>query len=178
MPPETTADTLELPPAPERPADRYTVRRDRCVVEVSLRPLGIRLLRARLRARAGDLVVSGGEPAVASIQLDLLARPIRLAPLAAMVLRGVPRRRRLTFTAVDVDLPTGSHWTTIDGAVTVPESAGRPWSLPLTVRAVPGDEATILLAARGPIRPPETVRGWFAGVARWLWLDAAVEFAR
>lgn len=174
MPSETT-DTLELPPAPERPADRYALRRDRCVVEISLRPFGIRLLRARLRARAGDLVVSGGEPLVASIQLDLLARPIRVAPMAALLLRGVPRRRRLTFTAVDVDLPTGSHPTPIDGAVTVHGSAGRPWSLPLAVRTVPADEATILLAARGPIRPPETVRGWFG---RCLWLDAAVEFAR
>lgn len=180
MPSETT-ETLELPAVPERPSDRYTLRSDHAVAEVSLRLLGVRLVRVRLRARGGDLVLAGGatdrEP-VATIEIELLARPVRSGPVAAFLLRDVPRRRRFTFTAVDVDLPTGPRPAPLDGEVIVRGSAGESWSLPLTARIVPSDEDTILLAAHGPIRPSKAVRSGLGAVGRWLWLDAAVEFAR
>lgn len=176
MPSETT-DTLELPTTPEHPAERYVLRRGHCVVEVSLRLLGVRLIRARLRARGGDLVVTGSPPA-ASIQVDLLARPVRVAPPVALLLRRIPRRRRLSFAAVDVDLPTGTDRAPLDGEITTLGSVVPTWRLPLTARIVPSDDATMLLAAQGPIRPLGTKRGGFAFIGRSLWLDAAAEFAR
>lgn len=178
MPSETT-ETLELPATPGDPTDRYALRRDRGAVEVSLRLVGVRLIRARLRARDGELVVTGGVPSAGSIRVDLLARPIRIAPAPlAVLLRGVRRRRRLTFTAVDVDLPTGAQRSYLDGEITVHGSSGQPWSLPLTIRVVPSEDATVLLAAQGPIRPQGTVTGRLAALGRLLWLDAAVEFSR
>jgi hypothetical protein len=165
-----------LPAEPEHPADDYTLRPDRCVVEVSLRLLGVRLVRARLRVRSGELMVAGSPPA-ASLKAELLARPERIAP-PVFARRGVPSRRRLSFAATDVGLPTGSHRANADGEVAVHGSVDTPWSLPLTVRVVPSDDTSILLAVHGRIRPPGTAKGWFASVGRFLWLDAAAEFVR
>lgn len=159
-----------VPTLPDTQVTGYPLRPDRCVVEVCLRLLGVRLGRVRLRARDGDLLVTGSPP-VASIRVELLARPERVGPLTGMLLRHVPRRGRLTFAAVDADLPTGTRTVPLDGDVDV--DGGAPWTLPLTVRTVPTEDTAVVLAARGPVRPPGTVRRW-----RGLWVDAAVEFAR
>lgn len=187
MPSETT-ETLELPAAAADPAQRYSLRREHCVVEVSLRLLGIRLVRARLRARSGDLVVTGDvpgqesdprrSPSSASIDVDLYARPIRITPPFTLLFRDVPRRRRLTFTAADIDLPLGAQRAHLDGEVIVTGWESEPWSLPLSIRVLPADDATVLLAVQGPISPQGTVRRPLALVSRLLWLDAAAEFSR
>lgn len=191
MPSETT-ETLELAAAESDPAQRYSLRRDRCVVEVSLRLLGLPLVRARLRARGGDLVVTGDapepgpgldrSPSAASAQVDLYARPVRITPPLALLFRDVPRRRRLTFTAADIDLPMGAQQAHLDGEVIVTGWESELWSLPLSIRVLPTEDATILLTAQGPVRPRRTIKSPLARLVRlpWLdlWLDAAAEFSR
>jgi hypothetical protein len=173
--PAETTDTKQLPAVPDAQVTSYALRRDRSVVEVCLRPLGVRIGRVRLPARNGDLLVTGTPP-VASIRVELPARPDRAGPLIGILLRRVPRRGRLTFAATDVDLPTGSHTAPVDGDLDGAGSA--PWSLPLTARTVAWDDTAIVLTAHGPARPPASARGWPARAGRWLWVEAAVEFTR
>lgn len=176
MPRETT-DTNVLPAIPDAQVTSYGLRRERCVIEVCLRPLGVRLGRVRLRTKNGDVLVTGSPP-VASIRVELLARPERVGPMVGMLLRRVPRRSRLTFAAVDIDLPAGSRTVPMDGELDVDGAGGPPWSLSLTVRTVVNDDTTIVLVAHGPLSPPRTAKGWQAGAGRWLWVEAAVEFTR
>jgi hypothetical protein len=124
-----TTDTkvLAVPDA----ATRYSLNLDRCVIEVSLRPLGVRLARARLRARGGELVVTG-RPPVASITMDVMAKP-------SWVFRS--KARRLSFAAADVDM--------IASVAVELEIAGTTTSLPLVARFVHVDEQAVVVAARG-----------------------------
>jgi len=155
-------------PGPEQTTDepaRYSLNLDRCVIEVSVRPLGLRLARARFRARDGDLVITG-QPPVASIRIDIQARPDRVGiPLAARFW-ATARRQRFSCTAADIDVITTRQPIAINGEVDV----NGPWLLPLTVRFVHVDEHAVVLAARGPVRSGRT--------GRWLWVEAAVEFTR
>jgi hypothetical protein len=153
------ADTkiLPVPDAATGESIRYPLNLERCVIEVSLRPLGVRLARARLRARGGELVMTG-RPPVASITMDVVAKPERVGvPWVAGLFR--PAARRLSFAAADVDMIAS---VAVDGEL---EIAGVTTSLPLVARFVHVDEHAVVVAARG--------RG-----GRWLWIEAAVEFAR
>lgn len=159
MPTDST-DTKVLPVVPDIEEIGFPLRQS--VIEVSLRPLGVRVGRVRLPVRAGELAVTGQPPA-ATIRVELLARPGRSGSPAGRLLRGG------TLTCVAADLILGSG--VVEGAVDI---GGVTWSLPLTARVVAFEDSAIVLVVRGPIRPHRTVKGW----RRWLWAEAALEFTR
>ena len=150
MLPDTT-DTKVLPVQ-----TTYSLNLDRCVIEISLRPLGLPLARARLRARDGQLDVTG-QPPVASIRLEVLATPVRVS---VPLFRSPSHRRPLVFTAADLEMIVTPQSIAVHGE---PEADG-PSSLSLTARFVHVDEHAVVLAVRGPVRR--------------LWVEAAMEFTR
>ncbi|HEX9337908.1 MAG TPA: hypothetical protein VF892_18570 [Pseudonocardiaceae bacterium] len=164
MPPDAT-DTKVLP-VPGQEQTTYSLNLDRCAIEMSLRPLGLPIARARLRARAGELAVTG-RPPVASIRLEVRAAPDRVSmPLGVALFRSRSDRRRLVFTATDVEMIVTRQPIAMKGEL---DDADEPSPLPLTVRFVHVDEHAVVLAARGPLRPMP---------GRWLWVEAAMEFTR
>jgi hypothetical protein len=121
-------DTAVLPVRPVDglpPVGDYRLRLDRCVAEVSVRLLGRPLVRARVRASGGTLVV--GEPTTLTIDLRAGARRLR-----------VPDRIDVTFAGPG----------TFDGLVRV---RGEEHPLVLKVRSVHADEDTAVLAASGAL---------------------------
>jgi hypothetical protein len=149
MPPDT-----KILPVPGREQTTYSLNLDRCAIEISLRPLGLPLARARLRAREGALEMTG-QPPVASIGLEVQATPDRVSmPLGAALFRSTSHHGRLVFTANDVEMIVAPQPIAVQGEP----------SLSLTARLVHVDEHAVVLAARGPVR--------------WLWLEAAMEFTR
>ena len=160
--PTEIADTKIMPAVPDTDGASYAL--GRAVVEVSLRPMGIRLGRIRLPARDGALTVTDRGT---SIRVALSGRPERRSPLARWLVPVIGP----TFTATGIDLPSGSHGAVVHGGFGLGSAR---WSLPLTVRAVATEDTAIVLAAHGPLRPPRTVKGW----RRRLYVDIAVEFTR
>lgn len=156
----------------------YSLQPDRCVIEVSLRLLGLRLVRARLRPRAGTVTLSADRRS-AAITAEAMARPERIGPpvLGALLVRAVSRAMRLTFTAADVDLTTraGVGWPVPIAASVRGYVARAAWSLPLVARVLELDEERLLLAVRGPVRRPGARS---LPPRSWTWVEAAAEFAR
>lgn len=146
MPPDT-----KVLPVPGQEQTTYSLNPDRCAIEISLRPLGLPLARARLRAREGALEVTGSPP-IASIRLEVQATPDRVSmPLGAALFRSTFHRGQLVFTAADVEMTVTPQPIAVKG-------------ISLTARFVHVDEHAVVLAARGPVR--------------WLWVEAAMEFTR
>jgi hypothetical protein len=141
MPPDT-ADTRVLPVNGQEQTT-YSLDLDRCAIEISLRPLGLPLARARLRAREGELDVTGQPPA-ASIRLEVLATPVRVGmPLGAALFRS-PSRRRLVFSAADIEAIVTPQAIAMNGEL---DDDG-PSLLSLTARFVHVDEHAVVLAAQ------------------------------
>ena len=121
-------DTAVLPVRPVDglpPVGDYRLRLDRCVAEASVQLLGRPLVRTRVRASGGTLVV--GEPA--TLTVDFRARGRRLR---------VPDRIDVTFTGPGM----------VEGLVRV---RGEEHPLVLKVRSVHADEDTAVLAMSGAL---------------------------
>lgn len=199
------ADTDVLPPDPAGTRQLpllgvHSLKPQQCAVEVSLRMLGITLLRVRLLAAAGELAVTdaAGCP-VGAVRLELSATPTRASiPLAVRLLRRViPGSHRLVITLPGIELFGGPALMHADGTVhakplaqpaeSAPEET-RPavrWPLCVVVRSIqpgkPSESDAILLAMRGRLRQsrkPSTVSPVLSLLRPWIRAEIAAEFSR
>lgn len=202
------ADTEVLPPDPARTRQlallgAHPLNPRRCVVEVSLRFLGITPLRVRLPVATGELAVSdaAGAP-VGALRLDVPAIPTSASiPLVNRLLRRVtPGGYRLVITLAAIELSCGSAPMHVDGTVSAkplaqpagptsdglePEQAAASavrWPLCSVVRSIqPAESDIILLAVRGRLRQPRNpskLSPFLSLLRPWIRVETAAEFIR
>ena len=158
----------------------------RCVFEVSLRFLGIIMVRARFPVATGELAVSdaAGTP-VGALRLELLAIPTRASlPLANRLLRmAIPGGCRLVITLPTIELSVASAAMHADGAVSATSPASSVgWPLCCVVRSIqPSESDVILLAVRGRLRSPreqQKTAPLLSFLRPWIRVETAAEFTR
>jgi hypothetical protein len=88
--------------------------------------------------------------------------------------------RKLGFRCVidRIDVPARSRCTgqvrrNVNGMAN-----SRTWALPLTTRFVVFDDDAVVLAVRGPARPPADDPKATTFLRSWIWVEAAMEFTR
>jgi hypothetical protein len=190
-------DTEVLSPAPARTRllplpGVHPINPRRCVVEVSLRFLGITPLRVRFPVATGELAVgdAAGTP-VGALRLEVLAIPTRASvPLANRLLRtAIPGGYRLVISLSAIELSCGSASMHADGTMAakpLAQSASAvSWPLCSVVRSIQpaesGDSDVILLAVRGRLRQPRKAQktSSFLSLLRpWIRVETAAEFTR
>lgn len=161
----------------------FWLRADRCVVELTMRVMGIAVLRGRLSAVAGTCDVIPGSDDGAQVTLDLASASLKTGiPLLARVLTGksgldAADHPVIPFTASRVRLGDDGA-VRLAGAVEVQD---HPVPLVLTGTVYYSDPERIVLWVRGQL-PPRRARG--AGriarliARRRIQVEAAVEYVR
>ncbi len=191
--PSDQTPTAQLPPLGVHPLNTQ-----RCVVEVSLRLLGITPLRVRLPVTTGELVVTdaAGYP-FGALRLELSCTPTRSSiPLTDRLLRrAIPGGYRLMITLPSIELfgePALAH---ADGTVHAkplvlpaepePDAPTVRWPLCFLVRSIrPGDPSesdVVLLAMRGRLRQPRKsskASPVLSFLRPWIRVETAAEFTR
>jgi hypothetical protein len=167
-------DTAVLPlPAPPT-AGGYTLRRDRCVVELSVRLLRLPVLRGRLTATGGDWTPGSGLTVV--LDSASLRTGVPFLHRALTGPRGL-RGAELTFVAEEVE---AGEELVLDGRVQLPD-ATREARLRGDIRYQ--DEECVVVWAAGVIPPPRRKPRCLGRIARLLagrrlHVEIAIEFVR
>lgn len=176
--PPATGELLPIP-------DRYRLRKDRCVVEVSVRALRVPLSRARFAPVGGEFTVAApGSPEDAWFTLDLNARSVRGGlPSMGRYLRGkrvlhAAKYPVITFAADGFE-PGPGDLLELDGSLTV-----RQTTVPLSLKGTihHADRERVVVWLRGTVRarplPAWTPRLVRLALRRPLHVEVAAEFLR
>jgi hypothetical protein len=169
----------EVLPYPVLPATGvYALRRDRCVIELSIRLLGRPLLRGRFAAAGGRFTIADPLEFFAVLDSASLRTGVPLLHRALTGHRGF-RRAELTFSAQEIVLDA-DHVLDLVGRLTLP-GCDREIHLRGDLRHV--DDERIVVWAAGVLPPPRRGPRALGRIARLLarrnlHIEIAIEFVR
>lgn len=169
-----SAETLVLPP--EHDPGPYELVQGRCVAELVVRVLRIRVLWIRLRVISARLDLPdlpANDADAGRLVAEVAAKPVfaSLPFPRRWALRSLPRTARIQLTASGLPRLEAGITTRVSATVSAP---GQNWSLALQLRVARADEGSVVLAASGPV----TRSGRARALDRFLFVDAAAEFVQ